>query len=517
MNEVDQTEELIPTPVASIEDLPSFVTKLLDSYDRLHRLTWFNDSIPEDEVWVKIGGDHGGGSFKVMLQVANLQQANSKHNTNVITLVECKDTPENLRRILGPYKDQLAHLQTMQWRGKRLRLFFFGDYEFLTKVYGLSGAQAIHPCLYCTAARAQIHAPPSHNEGNVSKRTLTQIKRDYQRHSRSGKKKSTAKLFNNVIRKPLVELELEQVAPPYLHILLGIVKKHHVMLEDECHALDVRLAKSLAREGGQFHEGLSQTFKEFVQRFEAVERTKRQIRTLQARPIPPGQERSRQEWIKQRKQELQTIISEVDPLRARSGPITAHLDVVLKENHIFPQTYHGKALIGNHCNKYLKPAAYQSICHSVVQKTEELTDDREIIIKAQDISRKFEQLNSLYSKVHQNVSHQQPVPEESIPMIEQSIMHYMAFFRATFPQIRIIPKQHLLEQHCVSFIRQWGVGLALLGEQGGEGVHATMNILTRRAWAQKHPINRLKVLLGSHLTLVSPQLQGVFHFRKKLV
>ena len=34
--------------------------------------------------------------------------------------------------------------------------------------------------------------------------------------------------------------------PPYLHILLGIVKRHHDMLEKECHSIDLQIADVLA-------------------------------------------------------------------------------------------------------------------------------------------------------------------------------------------------------------------------------------------------------------------------------
>ena len=65
------------------------------------------------------------------------------------------------------------------------------------------------------------------------------------RHSR----KKIAKLYNNAIRRPLVNIELDHVAPPYLHILLGITKKHHDLLEDECHSLDKLIGQSLASSG----------------------------------------------------------------------------------------------------------------------------------------------------------------------------------------------------------------------------------------------------------------------------
>ncbi|KAL8566641.1 hypothetical protein ACOMHN_049782 [Nucella lapillus] len=143
-NYTEKNMDLTPTPCAGIKDIPSYVTRLLDEYDSQGRLTWHDGNIPEDEIWIKIGGDHGGKSFKMMLQVANLANANSKHNTCMFTIVECKDTPENLRRLLVPYKDQLSELETMQWKEKRTRVFVFGDYDFLTKLDKVS--DPTEPC-----------------------------------------------------------------------------------------------------------------------------------------------------------------------------------------------------------------------------------------------------------------------------------------------------------------------------------------------------------------------------------
>ena len=55
------------TPVAKVENFLDLVKQLLDQYDKEEILTWHNGQIPDDEVWLKIGGDHGGGSFKLML------------------------------------------------------------------------------------------------------------------------------------------------------------------------------------------------------------------------------------------------------------------------------------------------------------------------------------------------------------------------------------------------------------------------------------------------------------------
>ena len=36
---------------------------------RTEALTWHDNAIPNDEIWVKVGGDKGGGSFKMSFQV----------------------------------------------------------------------------------------------------------------------------------------------------------------------------------------------------------------------------------------------------------------------------------------------------------------------------------------------------------------------------------------------------------------------------------------------------------------
>ena len=55
------------------------------------RLTW-NNAIPENEVHIKLGGDAGGGSFKMAFQIANLRHPNSKTNTVVFAMFHAKDS-----------------------------------------------------------------------------------------------------------------------------------------------------------------------------------------------------------------------------------------------------------------------------------------------------------------------------------------------------------------------------------------------------------------------------------------
>ena len=77
-----------------VRDLCSFVTDLLDKYSEQQLLDFHDGKIPEDQIGVKIGGDHGGDSFKLCLQIVNVKSPNSRHNTFMVTMFNGKDTAE---------------------------------------------------------------------------------------------------------------------------------------------------------------------------------------------------------------------------------------------------------------------------------------------------------------------------------------------------------------------------------------------------------------------------------------
>nr|XP_054755232.1 uncharacterized protein LOC129261193 [Lytechinus pictus] len=131
--------EIKETPVVTVSSLSALVKDLLEEYDRLGELTWHDDHIPEGEIWLKVGGDKGGGTFKLMVQLANVKRPNSLHNTRVIMLFPGSDSTYNLDVSLETIRCQIADLESMSWRGKTMKVFAFGDYEYLTRMYGLTG------------------------------------------------------------------------------------------------------------------------------------------------------------------------------------------------------------------------------------------------------------------------------------------------------------------------------------------------------------------------------------------
>ena len=69
-----------------------------------------------DEVHIKLGGDHGGGSFKMGYQVCNTSKPNNKDNTIVFSLFEAKDHRCNMKVGLTRFTQQVDVLQSMKWQ-----------------------------------------------------------------------------------------------------------------------------------------------------------------------------------------------------------------------------------------------------------------------------------------------------------------------------------------------------------------------------------------------------------------
>ena len=67
------------------------------------------------------------------------------------------------------------------------------------------------------------------------------------------------------------------------------------------------------------------------------------------------------------------------------------------------------------------------------------------------------------------------------------------------------PKLHMLEDHVVDFIKQWRVGLGLMGEQGAESIHTRFNQLERTYSNMRNEVDRLKAIMEEHYRQVCPE------------
>ena len=161
------------TPIVHIPELCSFVFNHLDALNAEGLFHTRDLTLPSDEVWIKLGGDHGGDIFKVTLQVLNTSSPNSKDNTIVIMALQGKDTVENVKKTFEKVENEIIKLQNASWNNKTIRLFLCGDYQFLCSVYGIQGATSSFPCLWCYIPKTDIQKESTAK--NVKSRTLSEM------------------------------------------------------------------------------------------------------------------------------------------------------------------------------------------------------------------------------------------------------------------------------------------------------------------------------------------------------
>ena len=344
-----------------INNLQGLIMKLLDSYEEEGMLTWHDNTIPQDEIWIKLGGDHGKSSLKLTLQIANLEKPNAKRNVVVIGMAPIRDTYENLRTILNvcQLQKEIKTMESLTWNNKKIVFMLTGDYEFLTKIYGLSGAAGTFPCLWCVIPRQQLHSVKP-NESVA--RSLEDLKAQNDIFVRKFKedKKQAARCYN-CIQLPLLDISLTHICPPYLHILLGLVKKHHNLLEDAVHELDLTLSTLPDRYLTEF--GLK--VKTYGKNWSKITDMKKTYYILKTNHVICDTEEEKEKWKTQArllKDEMKDI--EFENFDKRTGPVASSLDDTLAKHSIIPQSYHNRSFIGNHCHKYMRDDVYASFSYT---------------------------------------------------------------------------------------------------------------------------------------------------------
>ena len=89
----------------NFESFPFFRSNLISNY-----------SFIKNEIHIKIGGDHCGGSFKMSFQVANVKNPNRKDNTAVFSIFEAKGYRVNIKLALERFETQIKQLQGSIWQ-----------------------------------------------------------------------------------------------------------------------------------------------------------------------------------------------------------------------------------------------------------------------------------------------------------------------------------------------------------------------------------------------------------------
>ena len=90
-------------------------------------------------------------------------------------------------------------------------------------------------------------------------------------------------------------------------------------------------------------------------------------------------------------------------------------------------------------------------------------------------------------------------------------------FRRKYANVNLIPKQHLLEFHCIDWLKRFGFGMAFHGEQGdgGERLHAHLNRIKQSSKGILKEGDRMKYIMKTAITQNAPELQTIVPSSKK--
>lgn len=97
----------------------------------------------------------------------------------------------------------------------------------------------------------------------------------------------------------------------------------------------------------------------------------------------------------------------------------------------------------------------------------------------------------------------------SLAVTDASIEEFMQFYRQNFPAATVMPKMHFVEEHMIPWLRKYGVGLGLMGEQGAESIHAKINTVKRAYSNMRDKVERLHSILREHHRQTCPVLANL--------
>ena len=150
------------------------------------------------------------------------------------------------------------------------------------------------------------------------------------------------------------------------------------------------------------------------------------------------------------------------------------------------------------------------LCSAVVRVARESCIN--LIAEATNVHNKFSKVLLLFGKCHSGVNSgiideasinelgklqllSLPPPQQTMFMFflfaETNIGTFMACYREFFAAATVLPKMHILEHHVVPWMRRWGIGAGLMGEQGAESIiiiHAHLNRLEAQFSGTVNPL-----------------------------
>ncbi|XP_065682194.1 uncharacterized protein LOC136095467 [Hydra vulgaris] len=244
-------------PVLMVKNLITYIEEVFNS---LHVRDHFNSDVGFcEEVWLFFAGDKGGKYMKFHFEVVNSKSSGSVYDVHLFCMYQGSDCRENIALVLGHYANDIKRIQSSDFKlkGKIVRLFLGGDFHFIDDVLGHQGSAASFPSstdlVKLNSLRNHASMPHTPANCNILRRTIQSLESAYNENlcedRQGGNLRALGKFHNSIIAPVIFPIiTLDNVVPPVLHIMLGVVLKLYKLLLKECKTLDCQAVSSLSHE-----------------------------------------------------------------------------------------------------------------------------------------------------------------------------------------------------------------------------------------------------------------------------
>ncbi|XP_065681211.1 uncharacterized protein LOC136094902 [Hydra vulgaris] len=221
-------------PVLMVKNLITYIEEVFNS---LHVRDHFNSDVGFcEEVWLLFAGDKGGKYMKFHFEVVNSKSSGSVYDVHLFCMYEGSDCRENIALVLGHYANDIKRIQSSDFKlkGKIVRLFLGGDFHFIDNVLGHQGSAASFPSstdlVKLNSLRNHASMPHTPANCNILRRTIQSLESAYNENlcedRQGGNLRALGKFHNSIIAPVIFPIiTLDNVVPPVLHIMLGVVLK----------------------------------------------------------------------------------------------------------------------------------------------------------------------------------------------------------------------------------------------------------------------------------------------------
>lgn len=499
----------------------------------------------------------------------NLTQFSTFNNNNTTKSVQCKICKllqssyanQNVCTFPGYQSDNDTHEKCEFFQHGELVLG--GDWEFLARILGYTGANGVWFCPYCHCQLSDLqkgipHAPLIFHryrrngaEYEFPQRSFSGMLNDHQEFASSGKQRSKVSQYNNCEYPPMMNASgpvINTLSVMPLHLALGLGLQIVNLCHEAAIALDVSICESkgltsdiVANAYIKVHDltcdkidvesqhtqvslelqAMQQNIREKQEENPEYHKkenghvTVHTVEAVKARREMRELTKAKQEVEKQKKalgkelEELEiSIKSEEEVIEKEQGPFLKRYNSVMEGLSLKRRVYHSGALVGNDIDKLFGAKSKNNIIKlsKVYQETNiKLHNGEEKSFGSAKLVQIMRTLMEKFSSIYQLMSPSRPLCKHEVNILKVRCYSFGNWFPANFPNTNLKRKFHILTYH-VPEKAELRATVGMEAEHISESIHPIVNALKRRYATVQSLKDQLPLICKDQWLMTNPKV-----------